>query len=101
MSLVQAGVDTTVLALWLGHAVVRSTQPYLHADLTNKEKALALVAPVNVKPGRYQPSDQVLAFLARLIDRPLERPCQREPRGPPRRNHQDRLAALIATLLAR
>jgi site-specific recombinase XerD len=43
MSLLQAGVDTTVIALWLGHADVRSTQPYLHVDLTIKEKALALV----------------------------------------------------------
>jgi site-specific recombinase XerD len=63
MSLLQAGVDTTVIALWLGHADVRSTQPYLHADLTIKEKALALVTPADVKPGRYKPSDSVLAFL--------------------------------------
>jgi site-specific recombinase XerD len=66
MSLLQAGVDTTVIALWLGHADVRSTQPYLHADLTIKEKALALITPAGVKPGRYQPSDQVLAFLEAL-----------------------------------
>ena len=57
MSLLQAGVDTTVIALWLGHADVRSTQPYLHADLTIKEKALALVTPADVKPGRYKPPD--------------------------------------------
>jgi site-specific recombinase XerD len=66
MSLLQAGVDTTVIALWLGHADVRSTQPYLHADLTIKEKALALVAPANVPPGRYKPPDAVLAFLEAL-----------------------------------
>lgn len=66
MSLLQAGVDTTVIALWLGHADVRSTQPYLHADLTIKERALALVAPTDVKPGRYKPSDAVLAFLQGL-----------------------------------
>jgi site-specific recombinase XerD len=66
MSLLQAGVDTTVIALWLGHADVRSTQPYLHADLTIKEKALALVTPAGVKPGRYKPTDQVLAFLEGL-----------------------------------
>jgi len=66
MSLLQAGVDTTVIALWLGHADVRSTQPYLHADLTIKEKALALVTPTDVKPGRYKPSDSVLAFLEAL-----------------------------------
>ena len=65
MSLLQAGVDTTVIA-WLGHADVRSTQPYLHADLTIKERALALVAPTDVKPGRYKPPDKMLAFLAGL-----------------------------------
>jgi len=63
MSLLQAGVDTTVIALWLGHADVRSTQPYLHADLTITERALALVTPTDVKPGRYKPPDSVLAFL--------------------------------------
>jgi site-specific recombinase XerD len=66
MSLLQAGVDTTVIALWLGHADVRSTQPYLHADLTIKEKALALVTPADVKPGRYKPADTTLAFLESL-----------------------------------
>jgi site-specific recombinase XerD len=66
MSLLQAGVDTTVIALWLGHADVRSTQPYLHADLTIKEKALGLVTPPNVKPGRYKPPDTLLAFLEEL-----------------------------------
>lgn len=66
MSLLQAGVDTTVIALWLGHAGVRSTDAYVHADMTIKEKALALTAPVTAQPGRYQPSDMVLAFLDRL-----------------------------------
>jgi site-specific recombinase XerD len=66
MALLQAGVDTTVIALWLGHADVRSTQPYLHADLTIKEKALALVTPADVKPGRYKPPDTILAFLEGL-----------------------------------
>ena len=66
MSLLQAGVDTTVIALWLGHADVRSTQPYLHADLTIKQRALALVAPTDVTPGRYKPTDAVLAFLEAL-----------------------------------
>lgn len=66
MSLLQAGVDTTVIALWLGHADVRSTQPYLHADLSIKERALALVTPTTVSPGRYKPSDAVLAFLEGL-----------------------------------
>jgi site-specific recombinase XerD len=66
MSLLQAGVDTAVIALWLGHANVRSTDPYIHADMTIKEKALALVTPPDVKPGRYKPSDQLLAFLEGL-----------------------------------
>jgi site-specific recombinase XerD len=66
MSLLQAGVDTTVISLWLGHADVRSTDPYIHADMTIKEKALALVTPPNVKPGRYKPPDTLLAFLEGL-----------------------------------
>ncbi len=66
MSLLQAGVDSTVIALWLGHADIRSTQPYIHADMTIKERALALVAPASVKPGRYTPDDDVLAFLESL-----------------------------------
>ncbi len=66
MSLLQAGVDTTVIALWLGHADVRSTQPYLHADLAIKERALALLTPAAVPPGRYKPPDAVLAFLEAL-----------------------------------
>lgn len=66
MSLLQGGVDTTVIALWLGHADVRSTQAYLHADLTIKERALALTTPASVKPGRYRPPDAVLAFLDSL-----------------------------------
>ncbi|MGH2781488.1 MAG: tyrosine-type recombinase/integrase [Thermoleophilaceae bacterium] len=66
MSLLQAGVDTTVIALWLGHADVRSTQPYLHADLTIKERALALLTPTTVPLGRYRPPDAVLAFLEAL-----------------------------------
>lgn len=66
MSLLQAGVDTSVIALWLGHAGVRSTDAYLHADITIKEKALALTTPTSVKPGRYRPTDKVLAFLESL-----------------------------------
>ena len=66
MNLLHAGVDTTVIALWLGHADVRSTQPYLHADLAIKEKALALTTPASVQPGRYKPPDAMLAFLESL-----------------------------------
>ncbi|MFD3549625.1 tyrosine-type recombinase/integrase [Streptomyces sp. NPDC058655] len=66
MSLLQAGVDTTVIALWLGHVGVRSTDAYVHADMTIKEKTLALTAPVTAQPSRYRPTDKVLAFLDRL-----------------------------------
>ena len=66
MSLLHAGVDSTVIALWLGHADVRSTQPYIHADMTIKERALALVTPATVAPGRYAPTDDVLAYLDSL-----------------------------------
>jgi site-specific recombinase XerD len=66
MSLLQAGVDTSVIALWLGHAGVRSTDAYVHADITMKEKALALTTPATVEPGRYRPPDKVLAFLESL-----------------------------------
>ncbi len=62
----QAGVDTSVIALWLGHADIRSTQPYLHADLTTKEQALARTTPATVSPGRYRPTDKLLAFLESL-----------------------------------
>lgn len=66
MALLHAGVDISVIALWLGHEDIRSTQVYLHADLAIKERALALVAPNGVKPGRYQPPDSLLAFLESL-----------------------------------
>ncbi|MFC5338940.1 tyrosine-type recombinase/integrase [Leucobacter denitrificans] len=66
MTLLQAGVDTTVIALWLGHADTRSTNAYLHADMTIKERALALTTPVTSRAGRYQPADTLLAFLEGL-----------------------------------
>lgn len=66
MSLLQAGVDTSVIALWLGHAGVRSTDAYVHADISLKEKALALTTPAEARPGRYHPPDKVLAFLESL-----------------------------------
>jgi site-specific recombinase XerD len=66
MRLLAAGVDTTVIALWLGHEHVATTQIYVHADLALKEKALARTAPQHAEPGRYRPSDTVLAFLDSL-----------------------------------
>jgi len=66
MRLLRAGVDTTVIALWLGHEQVETTQIYLHADLKLKENALARTTPPNGKPGRYRPPDAVLAFLEAL-----------------------------------
>ena len=66
MQLLQAGVDTSVIALWLGHAGVRSTDAYVHADISIKEKALALTTPAEARPGRYHPPDKVLAFLESL-----------------------------------
>ena len=66
MQLLHAGVDTTVIALWLGHERVETTQIYLHADLALKEKALARTKPPDAKPGRYRPPDQLLAFLEAL-----------------------------------
>jgi site-specific recombinase XerD len=66
MQLLHAGVDTTVIALWLGHEQAETTQIYLHADLAIKEKALARTTPPNTRPGRYKPPDQLLAFLESL-----------------------------------
>jgi integrase/recombinase XerD len=66
MRLLAAGVDTTVIALWLGHENVATTQIYIHADLALKEKALTRTAPQDAEPGRYQPSDSLLAFLDAL-----------------------------------
>lgn len=66
MRLLHAGVDTAVIALWLGHESVETTQIYVHADLTLKERALDRTTPIGTKPGRYQPPDQLLAFLESL-----------------------------------
>jgi integrase/recombinase XerD len=66
MRLLNAGVDTTVIALWLGHEQVATTQVYIHADLALKEQALARTTPAGTTPGRYQPPDALIAFLERL-----------------------------------
>ena len=66
MRLLHASVDTTVIALWLGHEQIQTTRIYLHADLAIKERALARTTPPTVKPGRYRPTDRILAFLDAL-----------------------------------
>src|SRR5271165_2560579 len=66
MELLQAGVDRSMIALWLGHESVETTQIYLNADLALKEEILAKINPVNGKPGRYRPTDCVLSFLSSL-----------------------------------
>ena len=66
MRLLEAGTDTSIISLWLGHEQVQTTTVYLHADLAIKERALARTTPPDVKPGRYQPRDPLLAFLESL-----------------------------------
>jgi site-specific recombinase XerD len=66
MQLLQNGVDRTVIALWLGHESVETTQMYIHADIQLKEKAMARTKPVTAPPGRYRPDNDLLAFLEAL-----------------------------------
>jgi integrase/recombinase XerD len=66
MELLQAGVDRTLIALWLGHESVETTQIYLDANLTIKEEALSKITPLHTKGGRYLPDDDLLAFLKGL-----------------------------------
>jgi site-specific recombinase XerD len=66
MQLLAVGTDVTVIALWLGHEQIDSTNIYLHADLGIKERALARTTPAHIAPGRYRPSDKLLAFLEGL-----------------------------------
>jgi site-specific recombinase XerD len=67
MELLDAGVDSTVISLWLGHESTRSTQPYLHAHLAIKEAALAKIEPfTGQSPGRFKAGDELLAFLDKL-----------------------------------
>jgi site-specific recombinase XerD len=66
MRLLRAGIDTSVIALWLGHENIETTQVYLHADLAIKERALARTKPAEIQPGRFRPTDRLLAFLEAL-----------------------------------
>ena len=66
MRLLLSEVDVTVIALWLGHEQVSTTQLYLHADMSQKERAIARVTPPGTKPGRYHAPDTIMAFLEAL-----------------------------------
>ena len=66
MELLQAGVDRAMIAIWLGHESLDSTQIYLDADLQLKEAILAKMNPLQSKPGRYRPDDQLLSYLKGL-----------------------------------
>jgi site-specific recombinase XerD len=66
MELLQAGIDRAMIALWLGHESVETTQIYLDANLALKEEILAKATPINGKPGRYRPRDNLLQFLRNL-----------------------------------
>jgi integrase/recombinase XerD len=66
MNLLQAGNDVAVIALWLGHEQVSTTSIYLHADMTQKERAIARTQPLSATPGRYRAPDALLAFLESL-----------------------------------
>ena len=66
MELLQHGIDRAVIALWLGHESVETTQIYLHADLRLKEQAMCRIPSIDVKRPRYRPDDKLLAFLEGL-----------------------------------
>jgi integrase len=66
MNLLQAGNDVAVIALWLGHEQVSTTSIYLHADMSQKERAIARTTAPNATPGRYRAPDSLLAFLEAL-----------------------------------
>lgn len=66
MNLLAAGVDTSTIALWLGHEQERTTHIYLHADLELKQRTLDRMTPPESHPGRYQAPDTLLAFLEGL-----------------------------------
>jgi integrase/recombinase XerD len=66
MRLLESGVDCSVIALWLGHESIETTQIYLHASLELKEQALAKTQPPTSTAGRYRPPDALMAFLNSL-----------------------------------
>lgn len=66
MELLRHGVDRSVIALWLGHESVETTQMYLQADMSLKRQALSRITPLGAKPVIYKPDDKLLAFLEDL-----------------------------------
>jgi len=66
MRLLLAGNDVTVIALWLGHEQISTTNIYLYADMEHKQQAIDRVKPLSAKPGRYRPPDPLLKFLEGL-----------------------------------
>ena len=66
MELLQAGVDRALIAIWLGHESVDTTQMYLDADLQLKQTALDKITPMKNRPGRFRPDDKLLSFLKGL-----------------------------------
>jgi site-specific recombinase XerD len=66
MDLLHEGCEQCVIALWLGHESIETTQVYLDADLEMKQRILDKTTPPNGKPGRYRPDDKLLAFLKSL-----------------------------------
>ncbi len=66
MDLLQAGVEQALIALWLGHESIETTQQYLDANLALKDQVLARTTPPGAKAGRYRPDDKLLAFLSSL-----------------------------------
>jgi integrase/recombinase XerD len=66
MLLRASGADIATIALWLGHESIKTTYIYQQADPALKEQAIARLAPLGAKPGRYRPSDTLLAFLEGL-----------------------------------
>ena len=66
MQLLQAGIDPMIIALWLGHESVETTNVYVEADMKMKEEALKKTADFGQQPARYQPTDELLEFLNAL-----------------------------------
>ena len=88
MRLLSAGIDTSVIALWMGHENTATTQVYIHADLAFKERAIARTAPQDTTPGRYQPADDILAFLDGLcLCRTFPAPGENRRALPPQGRH--------------